>query len=149
MKNHKPAWERRDIYGLDGSLYLQKYRIWPRHRSNTPKYNLYLHRFLRPDEDLELHNHPWRWCVSFILSGGYTEERLLPNGQRECRVLKPGMINVIKPHTFHRVAKLSDKEAWTLFATSSKSRSWGFLRADLDFVNWRDFLRMKGMRVDR
>lgn len=36
---------------------------------------IYLHRFHRGDDDAELHNHPWTFSVSFVLAGGYVEER--------------------------------------------------------------------------
>lgn len=77
--------ERRDIYGRDGDVYMQRYRVfgWMPGNSGSPGPNLYLHRFLRPDEDGELHNHPWRWAVSVMLAGGYAEERLAPDGRRE------------------------------------------------------------------
>lgn len=37
--------------------------------------NLYLHKFHRGDDDEALHSHPWKWSCSFILAGGYSEER--------------------------------------------------------------------------
>jgi hypothetical protein len=38
--------------------------------------NIYLHHFHASDQGLELHNHPWEWGYSFVLSGGYLEERI-------------------------------------------------------------------------
>lgn len=32
-----------------------------------------LHKFFGPGEAPGYHTHPWKWCVSVILTGGYTE----------------------------------------------------------------------------
>ncbi len=105
-----------------GSVYLERYYLhgeptrdgqW----SESP-IGVYLHRFRRSDDDLELHNHPWESSVSFVLAGGYTEERRCdkPDGSWEVvrRRIEPGEINVIMADTFHRV-DLIEEDAWTLF----------------------------------
>lgn len=38
--------------------------------------NIYLHHFHSSDQGDELHNHPWSWGLSFVLAGGYYEERV-------------------------------------------------------------------------
>ena len=48
--------------------YLLRWYLIPRNRF----FNLYLHKFLRDDDDRALHDHPW-WFASLILRGGYTE----------------------------------------------------------------------------
>src|SRR5271170_2836454 len=42
--------------------------------------HVYLHKFHRGDSDEALHNHPWLWSRSFVLAGGYIEERRLEGG---------------------------------------------------------------------
>ena len=49
----------------------------------------YLHHFLRPDGDRELHNHPWTWAFSIVLWGGYTEERFCPSEAEFVQVPSP------------------------------------------------------------
>lgn len=70
------------IPGDDGSLYLWRIYLTPHHPDphgvpvqprNRPA--LFLHYFFRGDLDRELHSHPWKWGLSFILTNGYTEER--------------------------------------------------------------------------
>lgn len=39
--------------------------------------NIYLHHFHSSDQGDELHNHPWSWGLSLVLSGGYSEERIV------------------------------------------------------------------------
>ena len=90
-------------------------------------FTLVLHRFHRSDDDLELHNHPWRWAVSLVLAGGYREERRDGNEVIRRWVL-PGDLNVIRHDTFHRVDLLED-DAWTLFLTGPKTSSWGLLES--------------------
>lgn len=51
-----------------GQPYLRRWYLIPRNRFG----NVYLHQFLRSDEDRALHNHPW-WFVSMILRGAYDE----------------------------------------------------------------------------
>lgn len=127
--------DRRNIVGKDGSLYLERYRVsgWMPGDATNPRCNAYLHRFLRPDEDPELHNHPWPWACSLILAGGYVEQTM--RGQR---ILRPGAVNLFHGDKLHRVSELLEADCWTLFVTGPKSQSWGFL------VPWRTFLRTKG-----
>lgn len=144
---------------IEGDEYLRRYYLFGRfvdqYFEGKPllgflPFSVYLHHFIRPDRDRELHNHPWDRSVSVILSGGYDEERLVGhtfNGHevRGGDVLEedywPGTINVIEADDFHRVAKLRDDvETWTLFITGRKVQTWGFRLNDGKFMNWRDFV---------
>jgi hypothetical protein len=122
--------------------------VWPK----SPM-GLYLHRFHRGDGDPELHNHPWRWAVSLILSGGYSEERrqtVDPGGTWEpavyriiVRCLTPGMLNFIDSDDFHRVDLLAD-EAWSLFLVGPKFSGWGFWNRQTGaFTDWREFINAR------
>jgi hypothetical protein len=103
---------------------------------------LYLHRFHRGDADRELHNHPWRWSLALILSGGYVEERRRGDAV-ETRFIRPGRLNWIGHDDFHRV-DLPTGEAWTLFLAGPKVSSWGFWdRTSGATVPWREFLTQK------
>lgn len=132
---------RRDIVGSQG-LYLSRFCIfgWMPDRPWPYALSCYLHRFVRPDADRELHNHPWKYALSVILVGGYTEERYGPYLRIDKRVLRPFSINFIKADTFHRVATLHEHDCWSLFFTFKKSQTWGFKGLDGRFVNHRDFV---------
>ena len=63
----------------DGSDYLERIAIsgdLPR-RKVSRKLNIFLHRILQADGDRDPHNHPFTWCFTIVLWGGYTEERIV------------------------------------------------------------------------
>ena len=62
------------ILGRDGSPAMVRYRLL-----DTRWGGLYVHHFLRSDQDRDLHDHPWHF-TSLILWGGYVEE--LPDARR-------------------------------------------------------------------
>jgi hypothetical protein len=156
----------RVIYDRDGQTpYLSRYYLIgrPTHPSGEPfdqfgnpkpgielkdGLNVYLHRFHRSDDDLELHNHPWAWAFSLILAGGYREERRWGNAV-VTQVFKPGSLNIVHHDTFHRI-ELLDGDSWSLFVAGPKANSWGFWNRDTGtFTPWREFLaRKKALRED-
>jgi|HubBroStandDraft_2_1064218.scaffolds.fasta_scaffold00001_7 hypothetical protein len=113
---------------------------------------IYLHRFHRGDDDLDLHSHPWLWSVSLILAGGYREERRAFHGKWGDmgtvwhvaeRVLRPGMFNVIRGDDFHRV-DLLEEDAWSLFFAGPRVSSWSFWdRWTGETTPWREFIARK------
>lgn len=125
--------------------YMLRWFLIPR----NPYFNVYLHKFLRDDDDRALHDHPW-WFVSLILKGGYSE--VVPNPDS----LMP---NVNKLHRFsiafrrathqHRVVLWRERTfsstegkklpCWTIVATGRKKRTWGFW-CSKGFVPWFDFV---------
>lgn len=113
---------------------------------------LLLHHFLRSDDDLELHNHPWKKSVSFILAGGYIEERALRafvKGAPEIvtRIIRPFSFNIIRANDFHRV-DLIEEDCWTFFMTGEKAQSWGFLdRNTGKFLSWREHLALRNQQA--
>ena len=114
---------------------------WPDER-----WGLYVHKFHRSDEDGGLHNHPWAWSISFVLAGGYSEERRDGDRVRRRDVL-PFSFNFIGHDDFHRV-DLLEKDAWTLFLVGPKVSSWGFWdRETVEFTPWREYItRIRGER---
>lgn len=110
---------------------------------------VFLHHFLDSDQEDELHNHPWENSVSFMLAGGYDEERavgLAPGEQRlrtTWRRIQFPAVNVIRGTDYHRV-HLIGRDAWTLFITGRKASSWGFLtREGGEHVPWREYRKYK------
>lgn len=89
---------------------------------------VYLHRFVVSDPDRGLHDHPWGWAFSLVLSGRYVELRR--NG--ELRFIE--WFNLLSGNTFHRVLLQHDgfsgkpMQCWTLFVHGPKRKGWGFLR---------------------
>lgn len=175
---------RNDFLGSD--VYLERYYIcgkappYPDSFDERPKPRLeflptiYLHHFMRSDEDKELHNHPFAG-TAFILAGGYSEERrflrsdtaeanakegrvfdtleALRHVQGESRysvmrrTYRPGSINRIAPDTFHRV-DLLEEDAWTIFTIGPKVQGWGFWdRFTGEFTPWRDHIARRNAQA--
>jgi hypothetical protein len=135
-----PRLYRHDIHGT-GGLYLSRYTL-----ARLGVVRVYLNHIHRPDEDDELHNHPWRWALSWILSGGYREERRDGNDV-ETIDLSAGQFNVILADTFHRIDRVT-APCWTLFVVGERIQDWGFWhRTTGVFTPWRDFIAAKGLPI--
>jgi hypothetical protein len=142
---------------INGKPYLTRCYLFGKDREWG---NIYLHHFHSSDQGEELHNHPWAWGLSFVLAGGYVEERAdnpgvweaggrhpeAPDGMTmegpvyiEKRDIKPGRLNFISPKHFHRVdLKDEQKGAWSIFVTGGRTKSWGFLnRHTSEFIDFR------------
>lgn len=127
----------------DGKDYLTRYFVFLKDRVFG---NIFIHHFHRSDMDIGvdgfglLHCHPFTNSVSFILSGGYREERKHPDGSITIRTVKPFTFNFISNKDFHRVDLLDEeKGAWSIFITGSrKNNSWGFWdRVSKEFIDWK------------
>jgi len=117
----------RFINRVENEEYLERYYL-----GEWFGFTAYLHRFVSPDGDEEIHDHPWRAAISLILCGGYAEERM----DRLCakkgwvshlKEMKPWRINFIRGGDFHRIQK-TKPETWTLFIHRPHSKTWGFLK---------------------
>lgn len=84
-------------------------------------WRFYIHKFVGPDPEGGLHDHPWRLAFSLRLAGRYFEQTRY--GMRAQRWL-----GILTGDTFHRVAVLSTPTVWTLFGhTVGGEKPWGFL----------------------
>lgn len=138
-----------DVYiGGKTNTYLRRWFVIPHNRW----FNIYLHQFLRSDDDRALHDHPW-WNLSWLLEGEYIEhtavrppregvmseehyewrweEALKPGGPRKQTHRKAGQIAFRGAKTAHRIQlmptiKGHEKSMWSLFITGPKIRVWGF-----------------------
>jgi hypothetical protein len=81
----------------------------------------YLHRFVGSDPDRGLHDHPWPWAASLVLSGDYDEHL-------NDRVRRVRRWNWLRGDTFHRVVLPPERrEVWTLFVHRAlNTKPWGF-----------------------
>lgn len=108
---------------------------------------LYLHKFLRSDDDRAPHDHPW-WFVSIILKGSYTEYSWVSDDDFEIRRRTAPSIAFRGLNTRHRVELDREwyddfrrdryKSVWTIILTGPDVRGWGFWCAD-EFIPWRQF----------
>lgn len=111
-----------------GPGYLQRWWLIPRNEWC----NVYLHRFLRSDDDRALHDHPWA-STSFIVSGRYREHT--PDGVFERQA---GDVISRGATALHRVELHPGEQAITLFITGPKVRDWGF-QCPQGWVPWQIF----------
>lgn len=132
--------------GGDDDPYCLRWWVIPRNRV----FNIYLHRFLRDDDDRALHDHPWFNC-SIPLQNGYLEQRfrhpwqdgwLLPVTDTVAR--EPGSVTFRRASTPHRVVLKRDAQrhpipAWSLFITGPIVRRWGFVCPGGRWVDWTVF----------
>jgi hypothetical protein len=143
------------IIGGADAPYLRRWHVLPRNRI----FNLYLHHFLRDDDDRALHDHPWAWC-SYVLAGGYYEHTIAAGGIHHRRWRPAGSVRISGPRRAHRIElhkhpqhaldfyavmgergrdRLPPVTCFTLFATGPTVRNWGFHCPARGWVAWQDF----------
>ncbi len=128
------------ITGQDGSPYLTRV-LFPRALGIRPM----LHFIHRPDEDRELHSHPWKFAASFILIGGYTEKRLTGSGVKE-RSYLPGNLNILSHESWHKITEVYGP-TWTLLIAGPRVREpsgteWQFIDIN-ELIPWKSFIYKK------
>lgn len=144
------------IIGGTDDPYLLRWYVIPRNRV----LNVYVHKFLRSDDDRALHDHPW-WFASIMLRGRYREwtrsgpfhSAADPKAPafytEERRERRAPSIAFRRAEHVHRVELLTDADGitdgpfnelpcWTLIITGPKVRHWGF-HCPKGFVPWEKF----------
>lgn len=94
---------------------------------------IYLHKFLRSDDDRALHDHPWDH-LSVILEGRYREHT--PEG---IYLREPGQIIPREAEQLHRI-ELVDCPVWTLLITGERTRHWGFYTPEYGWMDHHAYL---------
>ena len=120
------------VIGSTDNPYLRRWWIIPRNRF----FNIYLHHFLRSDDERALHDHPWINC-SYLLEGEYTEWSIARGGVHHKRLAKVGSLKFRRPTTAHRV-ELHAGPCWSLFITGPVVREWGF-HCSAGWRSWKIF----------
>lgn len=124
------------VIGDASAPYLRRWWLIPRNRWM----NVYLHQFLRDDDDRALHDHPWPW-ISIVLRGEYIEHTIASGGIRKERRYGAGSIRMRLPWHAHRLAlPPGQHETWTLFITGPRVRKWGFHHPARGWVHWKDWV---------
>lgn len=137
LKNRAMRCAKREpnfIVGDASRPYLRRWYVIPR----NPVFNIYLHQFLRSDDDRALHDHPWV-NASILLEGEYVEHTIPQGGiNRRVRYVA-GDVKFRGPRYAHRV-ELSAGECWTLFITGPRLRVWGF-HCPHGWKPWQEFTK--------
>jgi hypothetical protein len=116
--------------------------------------NLYLHQFLRDDDDRALHDHP-SWAVSYMLRGAYIEHTIAAGGIHHRTIYRSGSLRFLGTQHAHRIELFGSLclyttpttveyrrepiPCWTLFLFGPTIREWGFHCPERGWVNWREF----------
>jgi hypothetical protein len=100
--------------------------------------NVYLHQFLRSDDDRALHDHPWLFNASLMLRGSYVEHTIREGGVRAQAERVAGDLVIRFGSAPHRV-ELTKGACWTLFITGPIVRDWGF-HCERGWVPWEKFV---------
>lgn len=121
--------------------------------------SVYLHKFLRDDDDRALHDHPWFWC-SILLRGEYVEHTIRAGGIVRRSRRAAGSVRIASPWRAHRielfpwwlgpddiemppVSERIDQNlrapCWTLFIIGPRLRNWGFHCPERGWVPWQRF----------
>lgn len=119
------------IGGMDDP-YLRRWWLIPRNRW----FNVYLHHFMRSDDDRALHDHPW-WNLSVLLRGRYVEHTIAAGGINRRTEMRAGDWKFRRARAAHRI-ELVDGACWTLFITGPRLREWGF-HCPRGWVHWKIF----------
>lgn len=110
--------------------YLLRWHVIPRNKF----FNIYLHKFLRSDDDRALHDHMYD-NISILLKGEYIEITRT-HGLTQ---YKAGDIIFRRAKKPHRILLDEGKPVWTLFFCGPRYREWGF-HCPQGWRHWREFL---------
>ena len=136
------------IIGGQDRPYLLRWFVLPRNRL----FNVYLHQFLRSDDDRALHDHPWLFNASWLLAGEYIEHTILAGGIAVKTNRRAGQFKFRWGKAPHRVELLTVADyvktqpvnttalpCWTIFITGPRVRQWGFYCMERGWVHWQRF----------
>lgn len=114
--------------------YLRRWFVIPR----NPIFNVYLHEFLRSDDDRALHCHPWS-NASFVLRGQYVEHTIEQGGIEGRKLLVAGSCRIRWTGRIAHRIELTDGPCWSLFLTGPRYRNWGFHCPAQGWIPWERF----------
>lgn len=128
------------IMSADGAeMYMGRWWLFNPYSRETHKPALWwcpwsfrIHHIMRPDEDRDLHDHPWN-ARTIILRGWYIEQRRIMWRRRST-----GETARLLHGEYHRIDQVSPGGVITLFITSKWRGDWGFLVNGVK-VPWRTY----------
>lgn len=156
------------IMSADGAeMYMGRWWLFNPYSRTTHKpalwwfpWSIRIHHIMRPDEDRDLHDHPWN-ARTIILRGWYTDQRLFQPDDPVLHQLlmkaselrqsfdvafqsteyidrRPGNTARLRHGEYHRIDQVSPGGVTTLFITSKWRGDWGFLVNGVK-VPWRTY----------
>lgn len=157
------------IMSADGAeMYMGRWWLFNPYSRTTHKpafwwcpWSFRIHHIMRPDEDRDLHDHPWN-ARTIILRGWYAEQRPASDEWKEsiksCLIPDPdpkfvdwitsdacewikrdqGDTATLNHGEYHRIDQISPGGVYTVFITSKWRGDWGFLVNGVK-VPWRTY----------
>jgi hypothetical protein len=147
------------IMSADGAeMYMGRWWLFNPYSRDTHKparwwcpWSFRVHHIMRPDEDRDLHDHPWD-ARTIILRGWYKEQRLIEGFEHQLAALgysgsseateyidrQAGDTARLRHGEYHRIDQISPGGVYTLFITSKWRGDWGFLVNGVK-VPWRTY----------
>lgn len=122
------------VIGDHSDPYLLRWWLVPRNKI----FNVYLHLFLRSDDDRALHDHPWA-NASRVLKGQYVEHTIAAGGIQSRRLLRAGDWRIRTSGKIAHRIELTDGPCWSLFMTGPVYREWGFHCPAQGWIHWKRF----------
>jgi hypothetical protein len=120
---------KQDVGDGKGNVFFWRYTLF-----KCRWFSVYLHEFLRSDQDKCLHDHPWSF-IAILLRDGYWEWVKLspcpkclrrPEVDVAMRWRRPGSV-LFRPAAFaHRIEIEPYTRPWSLVIVGRKIRPWGF-----------------------
>lgn len=129
------------IQTSQGGVYLDRLRI-----IDTPWFGIFLHKFLRPDSDPFVHDHPWTF-FSIVLRGGYYEV-VRDNMTRKLYTRHIGRFNLKRRDDAHYIIALDQVPTWTLVFHGKRRRTWGFNIPEGRREGWVEFEEWEKYKQD-
>lgn len=110
-----------------GRPFLYRYHLFML-TNNGP--GICIHNFVKSDPDRGYHDHPWKYGLSFILSGGYTERIYNKDSDigYDTYEHKTWDFNLIRGEdSYHRVMLDEGKDAWSIFFFTKRCKTWNMI----------------------
>jgi len=135
------------IIGGHEDPYLRRHFLIPR----NPFFNVYVHEFLRSDDDRAHHDHPWLFNASWLIDGAYIEHTITAGGALIRTHRKAGDFKFRWGKAPHRVELIGNEDGppgrlvmikspcWTVFITGPRVREWGFYCMERGWIHWNKF----------
>lgn len=123
----------KEIKSKSGEIHFRRWKI-----ISLPWFSVYIHGIYRADEDLHLHNHPWKiWTI--ILWGGYVEQLYNVGISNSPRIRKPGHVAYAKIKDFHKIKEMIKSPTYTLAIVGSRvDNDWGYM-VDGKFIDHKTY----------
>lgn len=115
------------LINVAGKPYMERYYI-----GRLLGKTIYLHRFVNPDGERDVHDHPFDGH-SVVLCGAYDEEvvtSLEPTRWHSETVRRAAPCYHAIPGSFFHCIVACEPETWTLFWHGDRHKGWGFLSRD-------------------